>query len=222
MQSILNMSAPRSGKLYKEKHPVRNAFFVTARRNRTMYFIPYNKHFSILCIHLFVPHFCRDEIAQSQILFAIMIISYLAAVKRCKYIICIIGIAGQLRLCKNISGVESGGRIFADHIGGFYIHALRHSICFDLYGFNLILRDFSSSANFLFQPHNRCCVACQSVYNGAIAKVIATARIMQTIPIWRNKKQAKDCKNPLPAAVYIFKAETGSCDPVSGCFLLRF
>ena len=34
------------------------------------------------------------------------------------------------------------------------------------------------------------------------------------------KKQAEDCKNLLPAAVYIFKAETGSCDPVSDCFFV--
>ena len=57
---------PRSGELYKEKHPVRNAFFVTARRNRTMRFILYNKHFFTHCTHLFAPHICRDEIAQSH------------------------------------------------------------------------------------------------------------------------------------------------------------
>lgn len=51
-------------------------FFVTARQNRTICFIPYNKHFSTHCTHLFVSHFCRDEIAQSQIPYAIMIISY--------------------------------------------------------------------------------------------------------------------------------------------------
>ena len=32
--------------------------------------------------------------------------SHLAAVKRCKHIICIVGVSRQLRLCKNISGVK--------------------------------------------------------------------------------------------------------------------
>ena len=37
------------------------------------------------------------------------------------------------------------------------------------------------------------------------------------------KKQAKDCENPLPVAVYIFETETESCDPVSDYLtLLRF
>ena len=42
-----------------------------------MRFFPYNKHFSAHCIYLFISHICRDEIAQSQIPCAIMIIPYL-------------------------------------------------------------------------------------------------------------------------------------------------
>ena len=49
---------------------------MTARRNSTMRFIPYNKHFFTHCTYLFVSHICRDEIAQSQIPCAIMIIAY--------------------------------------------------------------------------------------------------------------------------------------------------
>ena len=62
----------------------------------------------------------------------------------------------------------------------------------------------------LFQPKNR------------MVDYLKNEEFTKCSKTWRNKKQAEDCKNPLPAAVYIFKAETGSCDPVSDCFLLRF
>jgi len=74
VRSMIGVAEKKIGSNEKTLFPM---LIVTARRNHTMRFFPYNKHFSAHCIYLFVSHICRDEIAQSQIPCAFMIIPYL-------------------------------------------------------------------------------------------------------------------------------------------------